>query len=70
MCEDYPGMKIDDETLIDYAVSCSSRGMALKAESILLHRKKKVNADECAREGLTHGKADTTPSQLGQDFEC
>jgi hypothetical protein len=38
VCGKYPGMKIDDETLIDFATTCSNKGLRLKAEVILRRR--------------------------------
>jgi hypothetical protein len=38
MCENWPGMKISDDTLIDFATTCSDRGLQLKAEKILCDR--------------------------------
>jgi hypothetical protein len=41
-CSEYKGMKIGDDTLIDFAVSCSDKGIALKAETVLLRRARRV----------------------------
>jgi len=38
MCQEHPGMKIDDETLIDFAAHASNRGLALHAEVVLRKR--------------------------------
>lgn len=37
-CQDFPGMKIPDESLIDMATTCSDRGVALRAEIVLRKR--------------------------------
>jgi hypothetical protein len=49
MCADYPGMQIDDDTLIDFATAASWKALRLRAEVLLRQRYPARRAELLAR---------------------